>query len=35
MDMPASWRQLVQAYDLVGIAPELTPAFLLGTQQEK
>jgi erythromycin esterase-like protein len=29
-DMPAAWRQLVQAYDLVVIAPRLTPAFLVG-----
>ena len=30
-DMPAGWRQLVQAYDLVVVAAKLTPALLLGT----
>lgn len=34
-DVPAGWRQLVQAYDLVVIAPKLTSAFLLGTGQKK
>lgn len=29
-DMPAGWRQLVQAYDLVAIAPKLTPALVVG-----
>lgn len=29
-DMPAAWRQLVLRYDLVAIAPKLTPAFLMG-----
>jgi hypothetical protein len=29
-EMPAAWRQLVLRYDLVAIAPKLTPAFLLG-----
>lgn len=32
--MSADWRQLVQAYDLVVIAPKLTPAFLLGAGAE-
>lgn len=31
-DMSAGWRQLVQAYDLVVMAPKLTPARLLGVQ---
>jgi hypothetical protein len=30
--MPAGWRQLVQAYDLVVVAPKFTPAMLLGAQ---
>jgi hypothetical protein len=34
-DMPAGWRQLVQAYDLVVVAPKLTPALLLGASEEK
>ncbi len=34
-DMPAGWRQLVQAYDLVVVAPKLTPALLLGADEEK
>ena len=29
-DMPAAWRQLVQGYDLVVVAPTLTPASVLG-----
>jgi len=29
-DMPAAWRQLVLRYDLVAIAPKLSPAFLMG-----
>jgi hypothetical protein len=29
-EMPAAWRQLVLRYDLVAIAPKLTPAFLMG-----
>lgn len=29
-EMPATWRQLVLRYDLVAIAPKLTPAFLTG-----
>ena len=33
-DMPPGWRQLVQAYDLVVVAPKLTPAVLLGTVNE-
>lgn len=32
-DMPLGWRQLVQAYDLVVIAPKLTPAFVIGPAQ--
>ena len=31
-DMPTGWRQLVQAYDLIVVAPKLTPAFLLGAE---
>ena len=34
-DMPAGWRQLVQAYDLVAVAPKLTPAFVIGPAQER
>lgn len=34
-DMPLGWRQLVQAYDLVVIAPKLTPAFVIGPAQEQ
>jgi hypothetical protein len=34
-DMPLGWRQLVQAYDLVVIAPKLTPAFVIGPAQEE
>lgn len=29
-ELPAAWRQLVLRYDLVVIAPKLTPAFLMG-----
>lgn len=29
-EMPVAWRQLVLRYDLVAIAPKLTPAFLVG-----
>jgi hypothetical protein len=29
-EMPVAWRQLVLRYDLVAIAPKLTPAFLAG-----
>jgi hypothetical protein len=29
-DVPVGWRQLVQGYDLVVIAPKLTPASLVG-----
>jgi hypothetical protein len=32
-DMPAGWRQLVQAYDLIAVAPKLTPAFVVGPEQ--
>lgn len=31
-DMSAQWRQLVQGYDLVVVAPQLTPATLLGVK---
>lgn len=34
-DMPAGWRQLVQAYDLVVVAPKLTPASVIGAAQER
>lgn len=34
-DMPAGWRQLVQAYDLVVVVPKLTPAFLIGPAQDQ
>lgn len=30
LEMPAAWRQLILRYDLVAIAPKLTPAFLMG-----
>jgi hypothetical protein len=30
-DMPATWRSKVQEYDLVAIAPDLTPSALLGS----
>ncbi len=33
-DMPNDWQQLVQTYDLVVVAPKLTPSFILGPQQE-
>lgn len=32
-DMPVGWRQLVQGYDLVIVAPKLTPASLIGVGQ--
>ena len=32
-DMPAGWRQLVLGYDLVVVAPNLTPASLIGVEQ--
>ncbi len=31
-EIPAAWRQLVLRYDLVAIAPKLTPAFLAGVE---
>lgn len=34
-DMSAGWRQLVQAYDLVVVAPKLTPAFVIGPGEEQ
>ncbi len=34
-DMPAGWRQLVQAYDLVVVAPKLSPAFVIGPVEER
>jgi len=32
-DMSAGWRQLIQGYDLVVVAPKLTPATLVGVGQ--
>ena len=34
-DMSAGWRQLVLAYDMVVIAPKLTPASLLGPMEAR
>jgi hypothetical protein len=31
-DMPAAWRKLVLQYDMVVVAPELTPSTLLGSR---
>jgi len=33
-DMPAAWRKLVLQYDMVVVAPELTPSTLLGSRGE-
>jgi hypothetical protein len=32
-EIPAAWRQLVLRYDLVAIAPKLTPAVLMGVDE--
>jgi hypothetical protein len=31
-DMPAAWRKLVLQYDMIVVAPELTPSMLLGSR---
>ena len=33
-DMPAAWRKLVLQYDMIVVAPELTPSTLLGSRGE-
>lgn len=32
-DIPAEWKRIVYGFDMIVIAPELTPSSLVGTQQ--